>query len=76
MYSSLLTAWAGAPADGVDFNGVDIRYSMLDSAEACQKACDEDYKCQFYTYTTENFRDLPYRYSIFCAEPLLKHTNI
>lgn len=74
MYSILLTAWAKAPANGVDFKGVDIRYSMLDNAEACQNTCNEDDQCQFYTYITENFHSLPYRYSIFCAES--KQTNI
>lgn len=58
---SLLTAWVRTPVEGVDFKGVDIQYKIVDSAEACQKACDEDDKCQFYTYATEQFIHLDYR---------------
>ena len=67
--SSLLTAWANAPAEEVDFRGVDIRYSVLNSAEACQVACNEDEQCQFYTYIKDNFQDLAIRYSIFVQNP-------
>lgn len=76
MYFSLLTAWANAPADGVDFRGVDIQYSIVDNANACQQACNEDDKCQFYTYVTENFFEVGLRYSIVCAQSLLKQTNL
>lgn len=75
MCFCLLTAWAKAPVEGVDFRGVDIQYKMMDSAEACQKACDENDKCQFYTYTTENFVNLIYRYSIFRPALSLKQTD-
>lgn len=61
--------------EGVDFKGVDIQYKMVDSAEACQKACDEDDKCQFYTYVTAQFVNLDYRYCIFCVASLLKQTK-
>lgn len=75
MYFCLLTAWAKAPVEGVDFKGVDIQYKMVDSAEACQRTCDEDDKCQFYTYATQNFSNLSYRYCICCVAPSLKQTN-
>lgn len=73
---SSLTAWARAPYPGVDFRGVDIRYTLVDNAEACQQACNDEDKCQFYTYVKENFRDPAYRYSIYRAEPSLKQTNV
>lgn len=75
MYSSLLTAWTTTPFVGVDFRGSDIRYNMVDSAEACRAACDKEDQCQFYTYVMKDFHDLAFRYSIFCATPLLKQNN-
>lgn len=47
--------------EGVDFTGTDIQYKIVDSAEACQQACDEEDKCQYYTYVTEQFNDRNYR---------------
>ncbi|TWW65361.1 hypothetical protein D4764_21G0002610 [Takifugu flavidus] len=57
--------WVRTPVEGVDFRGEDIQNRMVDSAEACQKACDEDDKCQFYTYLTEQFIDRDYRRRCF-----------
>lgn len=75
MYSSLLTAWSTTPVEGVDFRGVDMRYTMVKSAEACQTACNEEAKCQFYTYVQENFPNRAVRYSVFRAAPLLKQNK-
>uniref|UniRef100_A0A674P8I9 Coagulation factor XI-like n=1 Tax=Takifugu rubripes TaxID=31033 RepID=A0A674P8I9_TAKRU len=57
--------WVRTPVEGVDFRGEDIQNRMVDSAEACQKACDEDDKCQFYTYLTEQFINRDYRRRCF-----------
>ncbi|CAF99456.1 unnamed protein product [Tetraodon nigroviridis] len=59
----LSDSWARAPYPGVDFRGVDIRYTLVDNAEACQQACNDEDKCQFYTYVKENFRDPAYSLS-------------
>nr|BAG66037.1 goosefish kalliklectin [Lophiomus setigerus] len=42
--------WLMIQYDGVDFRGSDIRYVEMDDPDTCQKTCDEDSNCQFYTY--------------------------
>lgn len=52
--------WATVAHEGVDFTGSDIRYELVDDAEACQRTCTEEPHCQFYTYVDENFSDHNY----------------
>ncbi|XP_030596342.1 coagulation factor XI-like [Archocentrus centrarchus] len=52
--------WATVAHEGIDFNGSDIRYEVVDDAEACQRKCTEDPHCQFYTYADENVSDRNY----------------
>ncbi|XP_077364177.1 plasma kallikrein-like [Festucalex cinctus] len=54
------TNWAKTALEGVDFQGSDIRFELLDGAESCQKACSMDQNCQFYTYVNEDFVDSAY----------------
>uniref|UniRef100_A0A3Q2YLY3 Coagulation factor XI-like n=1 Tax=Hippocampus comes TaxID=109280 RepID=A0A3Q2YLY3_HIPCM len=53
--------WAKTALEGVDFQGSDIRFELLDDAETCQKTCSIDQNCQFYTYVDDSFHDSAYR---------------
>ncbi|XP_077405611.1 coagulation factor XI-like [Vanacampus margaritifer] len=54
------TNWAKTALEGVDFQGSDIRFELMDDAETCQKTCSIDQNCQFYTYVNEDFQDSAY----------------
>uniref|UniRef100_A0A8C6WP47 Apple domain-containing protein n=1 Tax=Neogobius melanostomus TaxID=47308 RepID=A0A8C6WP47_9GOBI len=54
--------WLTVAHEGLDLNGSDMRFVVLDDAESCRRACNDDSNCQFYTYVTENFSDSAYRY--------------
>ncbi|XP_029299549.1 LOW QUALITY PROTEIN: coagulation factor XI-like [Cottoperca gobio] len=49
--------WVKVAHEGVDFYGSDIRSERVKDADACQRKCNEDLSCQFYSYTNENFFD-------------------
>ncbi|CAL1606893.1 unnamed protein product [Knipowitschia caucasica] len=53
--------WLKVTYDGTDFNGSDMRYTLLDDAESCQRVCDDDSNCQFFSYLTEQFFDNEYK---------------
>ncbi|XP_057684479.1 coagulation factor XI-like [Corythoichthys intestinalis] len=55
------TGWANVPLEGVDFQGSDILFELMDDAETCQKRCTIDQHCQFYTYVNETFGDPVFR---------------
>ncbi|XP_054619410.1 coagulation factor XI-like [Dunckerocampus dactyliophorus] len=54
------TNWAKTANEGVDFQGSDIRFELMDDAETCQKTCTADQNCQFYTYVNDGFFDSAY----------------
>ncbi|KAK5855327.1 hypothetical protein PBY51_005434 [Eleginops maclovinus] len=45
--------WLKVAHKDVDFQGSDIRFEVTDDAVSCQRKCNEDPICQFYTYVTE-----------------------
>ncbi|XP_037120705.1 plasma kallikrein-like [Syngnathus acus] len=49
--------WVKTALEGVDFQGSDIRFELMDDVETCEKTCSIDQNCQFYTYVNENFSD-------------------
>jgi len=53
-------SWVKAMYEGVDFQGSDMRYVLLDDPESCQRTCTGDHNCQFYTYVNETFFDSSY----------------
>ncbi|XP_077936976.1 coagulation factor XI [Gasterosteus aculeatus] len=54
-------SWVNAALEGVDFPGNDIRNERIDDAASCQRTCNKDANCQFYTYTTADFPDRNFR---------------
>ncbi|KAK7898395.1 hypothetical protein WMY93_019248 [Mugilogobius chulae] len=50
-------SWLTVVHEGTDFRGSDIRFVLLDDVESCQRTCNEDSNCQFFTYVNENFFD-------------------
>ncbi|XP_062414418.1 plasma kallikrein-like [Pungitius pungitius] len=54
-------SWVNVAHEGVDFNGSDIRFELMDDAATCQRTCNEDANCQFYTYVQADFHDSVYR---------------
>ncbi|KAL0961742.1 hypothetical protein UPYG_G00331130 [Umbra pygmaea] len=62
------TAWVTAVYEGLDFFGGDTRHLFLENAAACQKTCNEDPDCQFYTYTTNLFHLAIYRRNCFLKQ--------
>lgn len=54
------SSWVKATYEGVDFQGSDMRYVLLDDPDTCQRTCTEDHNCQFYTYVNEAFFDPSY----------------
>ncbi|XP_070702993.1 coagulation factor XI-like [Pempheris klunzingeri] len=59
-FCQLNNSWAKVTHKEVSFRGSDMRYELMDNAEACQKTCVEDPYCQFFDYVTENFFDHHY----------------
>ncbi|XP_061520931.1 coagulation factor XI-like [Phycodurus eques] len=51
------TDWAKTALDGVNFQGSDMLFELVDDEIICQKTCSIDHNCQFYTYVNENFED-------------------
>ncbi|XP_062414267.1 plasma kallikrein-like isoform X3 [Pungitius pungitius] len=43
-------SWVNVALEGVDFRDSDIRNELTDDAASCQRTCNEDPNCQFYTY--------------------------
>ncbi|XP_051247173.1 coagulation factor XI-like [Dicentrarchus labrax] len=60
-FCQLDNSWMKVAHEDVDFPGSDILYELMNDAEQCQKSCDENANCQFYTYVKENFIDPVYR---------------
>uniref|UniRef100_A0A8C6TMN8 Apple domain-containing protein n=1 Tax=Neogobius melanostomus TaxID=47308 RepID=A0A8C6TMN8_9GOBI len=54
------TNWLTVAHEGLDLRGSDMTFVVLDDAESCRRACNDDSNCQFYTYVTENFSDSAY----------------
>ncbi|XP_038142736.1 coagulation factor XI-like [Cyprinodon tularosa] len=52
--------WVKQLYQGVDFQGSDIEKELMDDAELCQRKCDEDTNCQFFTYVDQTFSDSEY----------------
>ncbi|XP_020788402.2 coagulation factor XI-like [Boleophthalmus pectinirostris] len=52
--------WLTVTHEGTDFRASDMRFVLLDNAESCQRACNDDSNCQFFTYVNENFFDSVY----------------
>ncbi|XP_040908929.1 coagulation factor XI-like [Toxotes jaculatrix] len=59
-FCQLDDSWLKVAQDGVDFQGSDIRYELMDDPETCQKTCTADSICQYYTYVNANFSDPAY----------------
>ncbi|XP_044027260.1 plasma kallikrein-like [Siniperca chuatsi] len=49
--------WVKVAHEGIDFRGSDIRFELMDDANACERTCTEDPNCQFYSYVGERFSD-------------------
>ncbi|KAM6903458.1 plasma kallikrein-like isoform 2-T2 [Lycodopsis pacificus] len=56
-FCQLDTSWLKATYEGVDFRNDDIRNELKDDADTCQKTCNDDPTCQFYTYVKANIFD-------------------
>uniref|UniRef100_A0A3Q2D220 Apple domain-containing protein n=1 Tax=Cyprinodon variegatus TaxID=28743 RepID=A0A3Q2D220_CYPVA len=52
--------WVKQLYQGVDFRGSDFEKELMDDAELCQRKCDEDATCQFFTYVDQTFSDSAY----------------
>ncbi|XP_055081361.1 coagulation factor XI-like [Periophthalmus magnuspinnatus] len=52
--------WLRVIYEGTDFRASDMRFVELDDAESCQRTCNEDSNCQFFSYVNENFFDSAY----------------
>nr|XP_040045697.1 coagulation factor XI-like [Gasterosteus aculeatus aculeatus] len=50
-------SWVNNALERVDFRGSDIRYELMDDAVSCQRTCNVDPNCQFYTYVNKDFPD-------------------
>ncbi|XP_034016305.1 coagulation factor XI-like [Thalassophryne amazonica] len=59
-HDSLPTGWVKVAQEGVDFQGSDFKFVLLDDANKCQESCTRDYNCQFYTYVKTSFSDRTY----------------
>ncbi|KAK9527261.1 hypothetical protein VZT92_015913 [Zoarces viviparus] len=60
-FCQLDDSWVKATYEGVDFEGDDIRFELMDDADTCQRTCNADPTCQFYAYSKTNFFDSEYR---------------
>lgn len=49
--------WLSTTYQGKDFQASDMKFVLLDDVESCQRACDEDHNCLFYTYATTDYKD-------------------
>nr|XP_046274323.1 plasma kallikrein-like [Scatophagus argus] len=49
--------WVKMTQAGVDFWGSDYHDVAADDADDCQRSCNEDQNCQFFTYVTDSFVD-------------------
>ncbi|XP_037330863.2 coagulation factor XI-like [Pungitius pungitius] len=58
-------SWVNVALEGVDFPGSDIRNEPIDDSASCQRTCNEDANCQFYTYLTADFPDINFRRRCF-----------
>ncbi|KAM8840320.1 coagulation factor XI-like [Spinachia spinachia] len=54
-------SWVNVAHEGVDFPGSDMRFELMDDAATCQRTCNEDPHCQFYTYVKADFSDSVFR---------------
>ncbi|XP_074469213.1 plasma kallikrein-like [Sebastes fasciatus] len=52
--------WVTVAHEGVDLRGSDIRFELMDDADACQRTCTGETNCQFYTYVNETYSDRAY----------------
>ncbi|CAJ1083764.1 coagulation factor XI-like [Xyrichtys novacula] len=59
-FCQLDNSWLTVPQVGIDFRGSDMRFELMEDAETCQKTCNEDAYCQFYTYVTSEFHNNDY----------------
>ncbi|KAG7244161.1 hypothetical protein INR49_004234 [Caranx melampygus] len=64
FYSFTLSETACQPAllPNVDFPGEDIGFKLSPDAAHCQKLCTQDAKCDFFTYTRDDFPDASSHY--------------
>ncbi|XP_056254533.1 plasma kallikrein-like isoform X2 [Seriola aureovittata] len=60
-FCQLDNSWLKVQHEGVDFQGSDIRFELMNDPFTCEKICSADPNCQFYTYVNENFRDPVHR---------------
>ncbi|XP_037330862.2 coagulation factor XI-like [Pungitius pungitius] len=58
-------SWVNVALEGVDFRGSDIRFEVTDDAASCQRTCNEDANCQFYTYVKPDFPETSIRRRCF-----------
>ncbi|XP_034016306.1 coagulation factor XI-like [Thalassophryne amazonica] len=59
-FCQLDNSWVKVAQEGVDFQGSDFKFVLLDDADNCQESCTHDYNCQFYTYVKTSFSDRTY----------------
>uniref|UniRef100_A0A3B3ZP74 Apple domain-containing protein n=1 Tax=Periophthalmus magnuspinnatus TaxID=409849 RepID=A0A3B3ZP74_9GOBI len=52
--------WLTEIYEGTDLRASDMRFVELDDAESCQRTCNDDSNCQFFSYVNENFFDSAY----------------
>ncbi|XP_029299175.1 coagulation factor XI-like isoform X2 [Cottoperca gobio] len=60
-FCQVVVDWVKVAHKGVEFPGSDIRFELVDDADICQRKCNEDPTCQFYSYIKKTSPRRDYR---------------